>query len=132
MLYNRRYSLILQRTYHNKHFSTDGQGVDRKDRVEEVEKYDLRPVEFLLGSSSKISDVVVLGMLTQMVEGKYHLEDATGSVELDLSETKFNNGLFTENCFVLAEGYYDDKVLHVNVIGLPPAESAEATRLTLN
>lgn len=120
-----RYALILQRTLHHDLFSPQVHGVDRGDQKE---KYNLRAVEYLIGSSSKLDDLIVLGMITQIVEGKYHLEDVTGSVELDLSEAKFTTGLYTENCFVLAEGWYDDKVFHIKAIGLPPPEPATVSK----
>lgn len=40
----------------------------------------------------------------------------------------FHTGLFTENCFVLAEGWYEDEVFHVNAFGFPPPEPAKVTR----
>ena len=49
-------------------------------------------------------------------------------VRVDLSETKFHTGLYTENCFVLAEGWYDDNVFHVLALGFPPAETSDTTR----
>uniref|UniRef100_A0A8C7Y5Z1 DNA polymerase II subunit 2 n=1 Tax=Oryzias sinensis TaxID=183150 RepID=A0A8C7Y5Z1_9TELE len=58
--------------------------------------------------------------------GKFYLEDPSGTVQLDLS--KFHNGLYTESCFVLAEGWYEDSVLHVNGFGFPPTEPSSATR----
>ena len=76
--------------------------------------FQLNPVEYLLGSSSKLGEIIVLGMLTQMKEvnklsphfsllfpftqfvhavlsvnvfpqGKWYLEDPTGAVQLDLT-----------------------------------------------
>ncbi|KAK2181720.1 hypothetical protein NP493_385g04054 [Ridgeia piscesae] len=41
----------------------------------------------------------------------------------------FHTGLFTENCFVLAEGWYEDEVFHVNAFGFPPPEPASTTRV---
>ena len=67
-------------------------------------------------------------MITQLKEGKWHLEDDTGSVQLDLSRANFHTGLFTECCFVLAEGWYEDGIFHANAFGLPPAERAADTR----
>lgn len=121
-------------------------------------------------------------------QGKFHLEDPTGAVQLDLAKAisflkyvwiinvhkylsvihlinyndvtcmtrlvllscysyspinmlqcnsrysltadiyQFHTGLFTENCFVLAEGWYEDEVFHVNGFGFPPAEPADTTR----
>lgn len=50
-------------------------------------KYQLQPVEYLLGMSSKLTNLVVLGMLTYLTEGKLHLEDPSGSVPVNLKET---------------------------------------------
>uniref|UniRef100_A0A8D3BAK3 DNA polymerase II subunit 2 n=1 Tax=Scophthalmus maximus TaxID=52904 RepID=A0A8D3BAK3_SCOMX len=58
--------------------------------------------------------------------GKFYLEDPSGTVQLDMS--KFHNGLYTESCFVLAEGWYEDSVFHVNGFGFPPTEPSSATR----
>lgn len=113
-----RYTIILQRTARNKLFA---QGI--LPSVEEEKRFQLRKIEVLLSSSSRIDEVIVLGLLTQLTEGKFYLEDPTGSVILDMSETRYHSGLFTECGFVLAEGYYDDKTLHVMGLVLPPSES---------
>ena len=93
-----------------------------------AKRYQLKAVEFLLGTTNRLDDVIVLGMLTQLSHGTFSLEDPSGVVKVDLSETKFHTGLYTENCFVLAEGWYDDGVFHVMALGFPPAEAAATTR----
>lgn len=50
-------------------------------------KYQLQPIEYLLGMSTKLTNLVVLGMLTYLTEGKLHLEDMTGSVPISLKDT---------------------------------------------
>jgi DNA polymerase epsilon subunit 2 len=66
------------------------------------------------------------------MQGKFHLEDPTGTIELDLSTTKFHTGLFTENCVVLVEGTYTTaKRLVATNIGMPPVERADSTRIFL-
>ena len=55
-------------------------------------------------------------------------EDPSGVVKLNMTEAKFHTGLFTENCFVLAEGWYEDNEFHILALGFPPAESSETTR----
>lgn len=112
-----RYMIIWQRTVRNKLFA-----LEALPSMAEEKRFQLRKIEVLLSSSSKVNDVIVLGLLTQLTEGKYHLEDPTGSVLLDMTQTRYHSGLFTENSFVLAEGYYDDKVLHVMGLVLPPSE----------
>ena len=36
--------------------------------------------------------------------------------------------MFSEGCFVLCEGSYDDNVFSCSVMGFPPAEDAETFR----
>ncbi|KAJ0171930.1 hypothetical protein K1T71_012693 [Dendrolimus kikuchii] len=117
-----RYTTIWQRTVRNKLFAQEVLPTG-----EEEKHFNLHKVEVLLSSSSKLDDVIVLGLLTQLTEGKFFLEDPTGSVMLDLAHTRYHSGLFTENSYVLAEGYYEDKVLHVMGLVLPPCESREAS-----
>eukprot|EP00057_Strongylocentrotus_purpuratus_P034860 XP_796825.2 PREDICTED: DNA polymerase epsilon subunit 2 [Strongylocentrotus purpuratus] len=124
-LFRERYNILLQRTSRHSLFSPPVQGASNETQGK---KFQLKPVEFLLGSTAKLGELIVLGMLTQLKEGKFHLEDPTGAVQLDLAKAQFHTGLFTENCFVLAEGWYEDEVFHVNGFGFPPAEPADTTR----
>lgn len=119
-----RYWLLHQRTSRHKLFTPPATGI----RQTGSRKYELRNVDFLLGCTSKLKEIIVLGMVTKIHEGKLHLEDPTGVVEMDLRETKFQSGLFTENTFVLAEGWYEDEVFHVTALGFPPLEPAQNTK----
>ncbi len=118
-LFRERYMLLRQRTLRNEFFTPTPLG-----QTAQSEKYSLQSVEYLLSSSGITSKVIILGMVSQIKEGKYHLEDPTGNVELDISECEFHVGLFTENCLVLAEGVYNDKVFQLSAIGFPPIEEA--------
>ena len=122
-LFRNRYTLIRQRTVRHSLFTPAAAGSTTKEK-----KFQLQPVEFLLGSSSKLGEIIVLGMLTQLKEGKWFLEDDTGAVQLDLSRANFHKGLFTESSFVLAEGWYEDEIFHANGFGFPPPEPAKTTR----
>ncbi|XP_013387927.1 DNA polymerase epsilon subunit 2 [Lingula anatina] len=124
-LYRDRYTLLHQRTSRHDLFTPPALGAQQEQHSK---KFKLRPVEFLLGSTAKLGDIIVLGMLTQLKEGKWFLEDTTGAVQLDLTKANFHTGLFTENCFVLAEGWYDDSIFHVNAFGFPPPEPSKTTR----
>ena len=88
-------------------------------------KYSLKSVDFLLGTNSRLENVIVLGMLAMLKHGRYSIEDPTGSLDLDMSETKFSRGLYTENNFVLAQGWYEDQVFHVAALGHPSIESSQ-------
>ncbi|CAL4077086.1 unnamed protein product, partial [Meganyctiphanes norvegica] len=126
-LFRDRYTTVYQRTCNHEFFRPPSIGsVDDGSK-----KYTLQKVEFLLGLSSRENEVVVLGLLTQLTEGQYHLEDDTGAVTLDLKETKFHTGLFVQNCYVLVEGWYEDGVLHALAMGLPPPEAPNSTRALL-
>lgn len=99
-----RYAMLLQKTQRHELFSPV-----IVEKAEEVKKFKLLFVENLLSNSS-VKEAVVLGLLTQLTEGKFYIEDPTGSVLLDLSAAKFHSGFFCEGCFVLAEGSFDEGV----------------------
>ncbi|XP_062501135.1 DNA polymerase epsilon subunit 2-like [Corticium candelabrum] len=124
-LFKERFTVLHQRTLRHELFTPPAAGASVG---QQSKKFQLRPVEYLLGTTSRLGRVIVLGMLIQLKEGKYFLEDPTGSVELDLSQATFHTGIFTEYCFVLAEGMYDDGIFHVSALGFPPAEASKATR----
>ena len=87
------------------------------ENSEEI-KYSLKTVDFLLGTNAKLENIIILGMLTTLKHGRYSIEDPTGSLDLDLTETKFSRGLYTENNFVLAQGWYEDRLFHVAALGM--------------
>ncbi|CAH2328320.1 DNA polymerase epsilon subunit 2 [Pelobates cultripes] len=123
-LFRERYTILQQRTHRHELFTPPVIGAHPS---ENRSKFQLKSVETLLGSTAKMGDVIVLGMITQLKEGKYFLEDPTGAVQLDLMH-QFHSGLYTESCFVLAEGWYEDKIFHINAFGFPPTEPASTTR----
>ncbi|KAK8728711.1 hypothetical protein OTU49_009106, partial [Cherax quadricarinatus] len=124
-IFRDRYSIVYQRTCNHDLFRQPVVG----NTDEDSKKFGLVKVEYLLGSSSRLEGVVALGLLTQLIEGQHHLEDDTGAVHLDLTNAKFHPGLFTHNCFILVEGWYEDGMLHASAIGLPPPEASSSTRL---
>lgn len=116
-----RYTILWQRTSRHPLFAPD----PSTDRT--VPTFQLKKVEQLL-STSKLKDIVVLGLLSQLSEGKYFIEDPTGAVQLDIKEASFHSGLFCEGCFALAEGTYSDNILKVSGLGFPPPELATSSR----
>uniref|UniRef100_A0A8V0Z2U7 DNA polymerase epsilon subunit n=1 Tax=Gallus gallus TaxID=9031 RepID=A0A8V0Z2U7_CHICK len=124
-LFRERYSILQQRTHRHELFTPAAVVIHPDDNRS---KFQLKTVETLLGNTAKVREVIVLGMITQLKEGKYFLEDPTGVVQLDLSKAQFHSGLYTESCFVLAEGWYEDEVFHVNAFGFPPTEPSATTR----
>ncbi|XP_023684003.1 DNA polymerase epsilon subunit 2 [Paramormyrops kingsleyae] len=124
-LFRERYTILQQRIHRHELFTPPVIGSAPE---EGQNKFQLRTVEALLGSTAKLREVIVLGMVTQLKEGKFFLEDPSGTVQLNLSKAQFHSGLYTESCFVLAEGWYDDSIFHVNAFGFPPTESSTITR----
>lgn len=123
-LFKERYSLLHQRTLRHELFTPPILG----QPIQSSSKFQLRTVEYLLSSSGLPNKIIILGMLSQLKEGKFHLEDPTGCVELDLSQCTYHTGLFVEGSLVLAEGLYDDNIFHAEAIGFPPPETASETR----
>lgn len=124
-LFRERYAILYQRTCRHELFRPPVLG---QTSSKEVAKFRLQSIEYLLSSSGIPDKVIVLGMLIQLREGKFYLEDLTGKVELNLNGCVFHTGLFVENSFVLAEGVYKDEVFHVEAIGFPPIESHSVSR----
>ncbi|PAV65230.1 hypothetical protein WR25_20748 [Diploscapter pachys] len=101
----------------------------RARRSPHLKNIKLYTVETLASLSKKISNVVVLGMISQQKAGTYHIEDLTGSLQVDFTEeTKFHSAIFTEGTIALFEGSFDGGILIVNEVALAPLESAAATR----
>ncbi|XP_064544499.1 DNA polymerase epsilon subunit 2 [Drosophila montana] len=121
-----RYAMLLQKTLRHDLFAPaviqDGVAA-----AAQTKKFKLQYAENLL-ATSHLKEAVVLGLLTQLKEGKFFVEDPTGCVELDLSGARFHAGFFCEGCFVLAEGSYANGVLKVDGLGFPPAEPASSSR----
>ncbi|XP_026478828.1 DNA polymerase epsilon subunit 2-like [Ctenocephalides felis] len=118
-----RYAVLYQRISRHELFCPPVIG----KKIEPGKKFNLRTVETLL-SLSKMNNVVVLGLLTQLKEGQFFIEDVTGAVPINITNARFHNGLFCEGCFILAEGNYEDGILMVHGLGFPPPETAKNSR----
>ncbi len=79
--YRDRYAAIHQRTARHKLF-TPAVAVGGVDTSPTTKKYQLKTVDYLLGTSGKLSNIIVLGALSQIKVNKYSLEDPTGLVDL--------------------------------------------------
>lgn len=117
-----RYTMLWQRTSRHDLFSPAILGTANAGK-----KFHLSKVENLL-SMSMVKDVVVLGLLAQLTESKFFIEDPTGCVPLDLGNVQYHSGFFCEGSFVLVEGTYTDGTLMVNGLGFPPPEAAISSR----
>ncbi|KAL1487999.1 hypothetical protein ABEB36_015378 [Hypothenemus hampei] len=98
---------------------------------DEKHQLTLQTVDFLLTVSDATLDrTLILGALLQVSDGKFALEDLTGTIQLDLSHTKYHPGFYTEGSIVLVNGYYEDKMLHVSTMIMPTGEDYSTSRLS--
>ncbi|XP_063977323.1 DNA polymerase epsilon subunit 2 [Diachasmimorpha longicaudata] len=118
-----RLTLLRERTMRQEPFAP------RKFGEKNKEKKELVPIECLL-TDSREGNLFVMGILSQLVDGQYFLEDTGGAVKIDLTKNPqvFDEGLITEGCIVIAQGYFEDGLLEVKSIQLPPIEPSASSR----
>ncbi|KAL8602762.1 hypothetical protein ACOMHN_064069 [Nucella lapillus] len=92
-----RYTLLHQRTLRHDLFTPPVLGAVPN---EGQRKFQLKPLEYLKGTTSAVKDIIVLGMLTQLKESQWHLEDPTASVLLDFTHSISFDGLFLYYIFI--------------------------------
>lgn len=72
---------------------------------------------------------LLFGMLSTSSDGRYELEDADGTVGLDLADAIPGEGIFTEGSLILVEGEYTvEERIRVFAIGHPPSETRAQAR----
>jgi DNA polymerase epsilon subunit 2 len=91
------------------------------------EYFQLTSIDSLLGGAG---EKTVLGLLTQIQDGKWFLEDERSYVQLDLSDALMTPGFFTENSIVIAQGDLQNDIFSVKVLGMPPAENRKETEFS--
>ena len=64
--YYHRYKMLHQRTARHDLFNGQNMGSQNKS-------FQLKAVEFLLGTTNRLDDIIVLGMITQLSHGTYYL-----------------------------------------------------------
>ncbi|TDL29547.1 epsilon DNA polymerase [Rickenella mellea] len=118
-----RLNIIRQTILRNDHFSPSTLPSRDRERL-----LSLRSTKQLLGRAG--DRFLLFGLLNYSKEGKLCLEDSDGKVELDLSQLDApSEGLFTDGCFILAEGdYTEDETFKVIAIGHPPCERRETAQ----
>jgi DNA polymerase epsilon subunit 2 len=121
-----RYALIHQRILRHELFRPTDLG---HSRSKAVLQHKLTPVESLLGKTSAqttSSTLLLLGILIQIEEGQYYLEDPSGQVLLSFQDAVPVDGFFvTESCILLVEGTFQDEILYVQRMGHPLLETRE-------
>ncbi|XP_051158956.1 DNA polymerase epsilon subunit 2 [Leptopilina boulardi] len=123
LIFKDRLDLLYHRTLRHDHFKNSKFGESNDGKLELV------PIENLL-SESKTDNVYVIGLLSQLTEGEFYLEDNYGNVKLDLRNADFQTSLIMEGSIVIASGNYSDNIFKVEKIGFPPSEPSENSRIS--
>jgi DNA polymerase epsilon subunit 2 len=128
-LFRTRYELILEKTLRNPRFTPPATRTLVSAAGAKSPYLQLTAIDSLQGSRG---DKLVLGMLTQLEEGSWYLEDLNGSVQVALSEAHTTAGLHTDSSFVIVQGALVDQhsaegdavrpIFNVFAMGTPPQE----------
>ena len=123
-----RYHLIQQRilrqdVFQNK-MSINYSLSSSSKNVLQSEQHKLTPIEGLLGTSGSKT---LLGIIVQVEQNQYYLEDPSGSIPIDLSQVSYpsTDGFITEYSIVLVEGEMSSErsgILIIHTIGHPMYE----------
>jgi len=116
-----RYNLVHQRMLRQDLFRpnlvTANGGSINGGRGGDEDCHKITPIEGLLGRSGV---KILLGMVAQVEEGQYYLEDPTAQIPISLTQTQLlTTGFITEQSIVLVEGELIDGTLLVHKIGHP-------------
>lgn len=128
---SQRYALVHQRLLRHEIFRTHHKlyKTGRSQTEASTQQYTLTPIESLLGrQNSDHEPVLVLGILIQVEEGQYYLEDPTGLVLVSFANAVAVDDFFvTEHSILLVEATFQDEILYVNRIGPPFLEQRKKT-----
>ncbi|KAL2921465.1 DNA polymerase epsilon subunit B [Bienertia sinuspersici] len=134
-LYRDRFELLAQRLSRHPHFSKPAFETESSN----FGCCEIVPIQNL---SWQTGSRWIMGVISQLEDGHFYLEDLTASVEIDLSRClrlhcsesvcffdiyyKITTGYFSENTIVVAEGEkLPNGLFKVNTCGFPPVENRE-------
>lgn len=107
LLWSTRFSSIQQRLLRNPLYNKN----ISYGHSQEKATFSITPLESVGNASGYVR---TFGMLTVNAEDNYVLEDPMAIVKLDLSNAKIEDGFYTENSFMIADGNVVDSILCVD------------------
>ncbi|XP_034227318.1 DNA polymerase epsilon subunit B-like isoform X1 [Prunus dulcis] len=118
-LYKDRFLLLSQMLSRHKDFSKPAFDSELSD----FGRCEISPIQSLIGQTGRRW---VMGLISQLEDGHFYLEDLSASVEINLSNAKITAGFFVENTIVVAEGeMLLEGVFQVFNCGFPPLEGRD-------
>lgn len=125
-LYRDRFLLLFQRVSRDLHFIKPAFSTE----ISQFGGCELSPIQSLVGTNGRRW---VMGVISQLEDGHFYLEDLTAAVEIDLSKAKITAGFFTENTIIVAEGeMLLQGIFQVITCGFPPLEDRDKSLQTLS
>lgn len=120
-----RYALIHQRILRHQLFRPTNFSKTAGGRT--IVQHKLTAIECLLGGgASGQNAVIILGILIQIEEGQYYLEDPTGQVPVSFQKSITVDGFYvTEHNILLIEGRFIDGILYIDRLGHPLQEERQ-------
>jgi DNA polymerase epsilon subunit 2 len=116
---SQRYALIQQRILRHELFR-------RTDILRNQLQHKLTPIESLLGQKAQRQNgdsILLLGILLEIEQGRYYLEDFTGQVPVSFRDATVTEGWYvTPHSIVLAEGIFVDGLFYILRMGQPLPE----------
>ncbi|XP_042434279.1 DNA polymerase epsilon subunit B-like [Zingiber officinale] len=120
-LYRDRYQLLFQRISRDKYFSRPVFATE----MTESESCEITSIQSLIGCTGRRW---IMGVISQLEEGQFYLEDLAAAVPIDLSNSKITAGFLVENTVIVAEGeLLPNGIFQVNTCGFPPLEDREVS-----
>ena len=120
-LYRNRFQLLQQRLMKDKHFVKPA----FEGHQSTYGSCEITPLQSLVGSSGS---KWVMGVISQLEDGRFHLEDLSAVIPVDFTDAKITAGFFTENTIVLAEGELEvNGTFKIHTMGFPPLERRQAS-----
>ncbi|XP_027924509.1 DNA polymerase epsilon subunit B [Vigna unguiculata] len=118
-LYRDRFLLLSQRLSRDQHFSKPA----FESEFSHFGSCEISPIQSLVGQTGR---KWVMGVISQLEDGHYYLEDLTAAVKINLSSAKITTGLFSENTIVVVEGeMLVEGIFQVLTCGFPPLEDRD-------
>uniref|UniRef100_A0A1I8ABX7 DNA polymerase II subunit 2 n=1 Tax=Steinernema glaseri TaxID=37863 RepID=A0A1I8ABX7_9BILA len=85
-------------------------------------------IEALLGNAKKVDGVSVLATFHQFEGKKFFVTDTTGTMEVNIANATYADGLFFEGGLYIFTGTYDHYLFLVDHVRLPTVESGKQSR----
>ncbi|KAJ0264476.1 hypothetical protein HA466_0028280 [Hirschfeldia incana] len=123
-VYRERFKLLLQRVSRDELFSRPAFDPE----MSQFHNCEISPIQSLVVQMG--GKKWVMGVISQLEDGHFYLEDLSASVEIDLTNAKITTGFFTENTIILAEGEMKNGIFQVVNCGFPPLEDRDKTLKT--